>query len=75
MNMPLKIVKMGNSAAVVLPRELLARLRVSIGDTIYASESSDGARLTACDPGFAEKMAAAERIMREDRDILHVLAQ
>ena len=75
MNMPLKIVKMGNSAAIVLPRELMAGLRVSIGDILYASEAPEGVKLTACDPGFAEKMAVAERIMREDRDILHVLAQ
>ena len=75
MNMPLKIVKMGNSAAVVLQRELMAWLRVSIGDTLYVSEAPGGAKLNACDPGFADKMAAAERIMREDRDILHVLAQ
>ena len=74
-NMPLKVVKMGNSAAVVLPRELMARLRVSIGDMIYVSEAPEGAKLTACNPDFAAKMAAAERIMREDRDILHVLAQ
>jgi putative addiction module antidote len=75
MNMELKIKKIGNSAGVILPKELLARLRVGQGDTIYASEAPDGIRLTAADPGFAEKMALAEKIMREDRDILRVLAK
>lgn len=75
MNVALKIVKMGNSAAVVLPKELRARLRVEQGDTIYATDGPDGVRLTAHNPDFAAKMAVAERIMREDRDILHVLAQ
>lgn len=75
MNTPLKITKVGNSAGVILPKELLARLRVSLGDTLYATESPDGVRLTASNPDFAAKMAVAEEIMREDRDILHVLAK
>ena len=75
MNMPLKLSKIGNSTGVILPKELLARLRVELGDTIYASETPDGVRLTASNPDFEAKMAAAEKIMREDRDILRVLAQ
>ncbi len=75
MNMALKITKVGNSAAIILPKELLAKLRVALGDTVYASESPDGLRLTAADPDFERKMALAEAIMREDRDILRVLAQ
>ena len=75
MNIPLKITKVGNSAGVILPRELLARLRAGVGDTLYVTEAPDGIRITAADPDFAEKMAVAERIMREDRDILRVLAQ
>ena len=75
MNAPLKITKVGNSAGVVLPKELLARLRVGVGDTLYVTESPDGIRITAADPDFAAKMAAAERVMREDRDILRELAK
>jgi putative addiction module antidote len=75
MNTPLKITKIGNSAGVILPKELLAQLRASVGDTIYVTEAPDGLRITAADPDFAAKMAVAEQIMREDRDILRVLAQ
>lgn len=75
MNKALKITKVGNSAAIILPKDVLARLRLSQGDTVYLSETPDGVRLTAGDPSFADKMAAAERIMREDREILRVLAQ
>jgi putative addiction module antidote len=71
----LKLVKMGNSTAVVIPREVLARLRVGQGDTIYWSEAPDGFRVTASNPDFEKKMALAETIMREDRDILRTLAQ
>jgi putative addiction module antidote len=75
MNTQLKITKIGNSAGVVLPKELLARLRVGPGDSIYATEAPDGVRLTAANPDFEAKIALAEKIMREDRDILRVLAK
>jgi len=75
MNAPLKITKIGNSAGVILPKELLARLRAGIGDSLFVTEAPDGVRLTAHDPDFAEQMAAAEEIMREDRNILRALAK
>jgi putative addiction module antidote len=75
MNTILKIKKFGNSAGVILPKELLARLRVAPGDQVYVTEAPDGLRITANDPEFASKMEIAEKIMREDRDILRVLAK
>lgn len=75
MNSPLKITRIGNSAGVILPKELLARLRAGIGDSLFVSEAPDGVRLSAHDPDFAEQMAAAEEIMREDRNILRALAK
>ena len=75
MNKPLKITRIGNSAGIVLPKEVLARLRVGPGDTIHLTEAPDGVRLTAVDPDFAATMEAAEAIMREDRDILRELAK
>lgn len=75
MNMPLKITKIGNSAGVILPKELLAQLRVGPGDTLYVTEAPGGIRITAADPDFETKMTLAEQIMREDRDILRVLAK
>lgn len=75
MNTELKIVKVGNSMGVVFPRELLATLRVGLGDKLFVSEQPDGVKVTAHDPAFVEAMAVAEKIMREDRDILAVLAR
>ncbi|WP_082356132.1 AbrB/MazE/SpoVT family DNA-binding domain-containing protein [Novosphingobium sp. AAP83] len=75
MNMPVKITKVGNSAGIILPKELLARLRAGVGDTLYVTEAPDGIRITAADPDFSEKMTVAERVMREDRDILRELAK
>ena len=72
--MKLKITAIGNSAGVILPRELLARLRLAKGDALYATELPDGIKLTPFDPGLARKMEVAERIMREDRNVLRKLA-
>lgn len=58
-----------------MPKEVLARLRVGVGDAVYVSEQPDGVRMTACSPDFEAKMKLAEQIMREDRDILRVLAK
>ena len=71
----LKIVKIGNSVGVVLPREILATLRVELGDDLFVTEMPNGVALRPVDPNFVEAMTAAEEIMREDRDILAVLAK
>ncbi|WP_267619675.1 AbrB/MazE/SpoVT family DNA-binding domain-containing protein [Erythrobacter sp. WG] len=71
----IKVTRIGNSAGIILPKELLARLRVDIGDDVYVSEAADGLRVTASDPDFEMLMDMAEGIMRKDRDILKVLAK
>ncbi|MCR6628314.1 AbrB/MazE/SpoVT family DNA-binding domain-containing protein [Pseudoxanthomonas japonensis] len=73
--MKLKITTIGNSAGVILPRELLARLRLDKGDELHALETPDGIRLTVYDPTLAEQMDIAEQVMRERRTLLNKLAQ
>ena len=73
--MTLKITTVGNSAGVVLPKELLERLRVEKGDTLYVLETPRGIELTPYDPEFAAQMEVAERVMREDRNVLRKLAK
>lgn len=72
----LKVRKFGNSLGVVLPKEVIARLSTQDGAPLYLIEAPEGGyRLTPYDPGFEQKMAKAEDIMRRYRDTLHVLAQ
>lgn len=73
--MKLKITTVGNSSGVILPKELLARLRLEKGDELYALETPGGIVLTTYDPELAAQMEVAEKIMREDRLVLHKLAQ
>ena len=72
--MKLRVTTVGNSAGIVLPKELLARLRLEKGDTLYVTELPDGIKLQPYDPTFAEQMAVAEAVMREDRTVLRRLA-
>jgi putative addiction module antidote len=75
MNRQLKITTVGNSVGVVLPKEILERLRVGKGDSLYVIETQQGIELTPFNPEFAAQMDAAEQIMREDRDVLKRLAK
>ena len=72
--MKLKITTIGNSSGVILPKELLARLRVEKGDELYALETPDGIRLTTYDPKLAAQMEVAEGVMRKRRTLLRKLA-
>lgn len=73
--MKLKITAIGNSAGVILPKELLARLRVDKGDALHAIELPDGIKLTPFDPKLAEQMEVAEKVMRGRRVLLKKLAE
>jgi len=70
-----KVTAIGNSAGIILPKEVLERLRVSKGDSLTISETPDGIQLNPYDEDFAAAMDLAEEIMREDRDVLRKLAQ
>jgi len=71
----LKVTTVGNSVGVILPKEVLERLRVGKGDSLYVIETKQGIELTPYNPEFANQMEAAERVMREDRDALRKLAE
>jgi putative addiction module antidote len=71
----LKLTTVGNSTGVVLPKEILQRVRVDRGDTLYVLETPNGIELTPFNPELATQMETAERVMREDRDVLRKLAE
>ena len=71
----IKIRSIGNSLGVVLPKEMIARLRVSKGDSLFVQETVDGIRLTPYNPEFQQQMEIAKMVMREDRDALRALSK
>lgn len=71
----LKLTAIGNSVGVVLPKEILERLRVDRGDELMVLETPDGITLTPFSPEFANQMDVAEKIMRKRRNLLKKLAE
>jgi putative addiction module antidote len=70
----LKLRKVGNSVGAILPQEILARMHVTDGDTIFLTEAPGGYRLTPYDPDFEQQMTRARRIMKKRRNVLRELA-
>jgi len=70
-----KVVKIGNSHGVILSKDVLARMNVSIGDSLFLVEAPGGYRLTPYDPEFEEQMTIAKDVMKSDRDILRELSK
>lgn len=71
----LKLTQIGNSVGLVLPKEVLARLKLEKGDTVFLTEAPDGVRLTPHDPSFESQMEAARAIMKKRRAVLRELAK
>lgn len=71
----LKVRRIGNSLGVVLPKEVLAKLRVGEGDSLTVHETPDGVVLAPEDAESAELLRLAEEVMRKRRKVLKALAQ
>jgi putative addiction module antidote len=71
----LKIKKIGNSAGVILPKELLAQLGAEVGDTLSVVRTPRGVELSPADPEFERQMAIARQVMEDHRQALRELAK
>ena len=71
----LKLTQIGNSMGVILPKEVLARLKLEKGDSVHLTETPDGVALTPYDPAFEEQLALGREFMREYRDTFRALAK
>lgn len=72
----LKLTQIGNSVGVILPKEMLARLQLEKGDTLFVTEAANGSvMLSPYSPDFETQMEAARRIMKKRRNVLRELAK
>jgi putative addiction module antidote len=71
----LKLTQIGNSVGVILPKEILARLNLEKGDTVFVTDAADGFRLTRSSPEVEEQLAIGRRIMKDRRAVLRELAK
>jgi putative addiction module antidote len=71
-----EIKKIGNSSGIILPKDVLARMQISVGDMLYATLTPDGGfRLTRYDPDFEKAMEVARRGMKRYHNALAELAK
>ena len=71
----LKLTQIGNSVGVILPKEILARLKLEKGDSVFVTAAPGGVTLTPYDPALDEQLALGREFMRDYRDTFHQLAK
>lgn len=71
----LKLTQIGNSVGVILPKEVLARLKLVKGDTLFVTDTPDGVALTPYDPNFEDQLEVGREFMREYKDTFRALAK
>ena len=71
----LKLTQIGNSVGVILPKDVLARLKLEKGDSVFLTDAANGVLLTPYDPEFESQMDEARSIMKRRRNVLRELAK
>ena len=71
----LKLTQIGNSVGVILPKEILARLKLEKGDMVFVTDAVGGITLSPFDPTLDEQVRAGREFMRDYRDTFHQLAK
>lgn len=71
----LKVSKVGNSKALILNREVAARLKVEEGDVLFLTEAPGGYKLATSDPELERHMASARKMAKKWRPLLRELAK
>lgn len=71
----LKLTQIGNSVGVILPKEVLARLKLEKGASVFITETPGGYVLTPYDPALAAQIEAGREFMQDFRDTFHQLAK
>jgi putative addiction module antidote len=73
--MELKIIQMGNSLGVILPKRLLEEMNVAKGDRLAVDRRGDGWRVAPFEVGYDIQMSVANIIMKRRRKLLKLLAK
>lgn len=71
----LKLTAVGTSTGVIIPKEMLNRMKVARGDTLHVVETPDGYLVTPFDPGVAAQVESGRKFMKEYRDTFKILAE
>jgi len=75
MNATLKITKIGNSAGIILPKDVLAHLNAEVGEALSLVVTPRGIELSSAEPDFDAQMVAARDVMARRKRALRELAK
>ena len=70
----LKLTAVGTSTGLVIPKEMLQRMKVGRGDFLFVAETAAGYHLTPYDPEIAAQVEAGRAAIKEYRDTFKALA-
>jgi putative addiction module antidote len=73
--MKLKLRAVGTSTGVLLPKEMLVRLKVKKDDTLFAVETAEGYLITPYDPEVERQLGKGRDFMAKYRDTFRALAK
>ncbi len=73
--MKARITQIGNSTGLILPKEVVERLKVQKGDEVFLIETKNGFTVTPYDPEFEAQIAVASKGMAKYRNALRSLAK
>jgi putative addiction module antidote len=71
----LNITQIGNSLGLILPKEILARLKPETGDSVFVTDTPDGVAITPYSEAFEGQVSAAREVMKRRRNALRELAK
>jgi putative addiction module antidote len=70
-----KLCSIGNSYGVILPKEIIAHLKINPDNKLFIIQTPNGVEITAYDPNFSKAIMLAEEIMQKNKNVLKKLAE
>jgi len=71
----LKLIQVGESVGLALPKEALAKLKCGVGGTVFLTETAGGLTLTSHNPVIQDQLQAGRAFIRDYRDALRMLSE
>ena len=73
--MEIKLRKVGNSVALIVPKQVRENMGVAEGSSVYLTETPDGYKISPYDPEFSHQVELARKVQSKHRDALHELSK
>ncbi len=71
----LELTQVGNSVGIVLPEEVLTRLKLKKGAKVFVTETPEGIALTRYDEELEAQLSAGRELMRQYHQTFQQLAK